>query len=297
MAGNVELHCVLGNTPSFDGGAMFGNAPRALWETWMPPDDLNRVRLACRSLLVRTKGYTVLFEAGIGACMPPKCRERYGVADAEHVLLKSLARLELGHEDITDIVLSHLHFDHAGGLLSAWQEGREPELLFPNAKYYVTDEARQRAASPHYRDKASFIPVLNQKLALSQRLVKLRPGQMLCFDELELHPRQSDGHTPGMLCSDLRWGSNRLVVAADLIPGRAWVHLPITMGYDRYPELLINEKEALLAELAQEDAWLFYTHDPEVAVSKVRLDETRHVFSAVDCREDLRGMAFAFSPE
>jgi len=284
----MKLISVLGNAQKLDGGAMFGNVPKLLWGNWTPPDEFNRIQLATRSLLVRTGNHTLLFETGIGAYMEPKYRERYGVQESEHIQLKSIEQTGISHKDITGIILSHLHFDHAGGLLSAWQEGKEPELLFPNAQYYVSEQAWERATHPHYRDKVSFIPLLNQQLEHSQRLVQLKNSDILTFDELEVRFFQSNGHTPGMLCSDLRWNKNRLVFAADLIPGRFWVHLPITMGYDRFPELLINEKETLLSSLAEENAWLFYTHDPEIAVSKVQFDDMRKTFIAIECRPYLK---------
>ncbi len=283
----MKLYSVASNRFKLDGGAMFGNAPRTVWERWLPPDEQNRIRLATRALLVITQKETILFETGIGAHMEPKLRDRYGVDEPEHMLLKSLAQKGITPADVTRIFCSHLHFDHAGGLLSAWQEDREPELLFPNARYYVSEEAWERATHPHPRDRASFIPSLNRQLEQSQRLTLIKKGDVLSFDELELRFFHSDGHTPGLLCSDLRYGSERLVYAADLIPGRAWVHLPISMGYDRFPELLVDEKNALLTSLAKENAWLFYVHDPEFAVSKVKYDEEHKTFVAVEERQVL----------
>ena len=284
----MKLNSLPGNTMRLDGGAMFGNAPKALWERWITPDKLNRIRLASRSLLVSTGNHKVLFETGVGAYMEPRLRERYGVEETGHLLLKSLEEIGISHEDVTEIILSHLHFDHAGGLLSAWQEGKEPDLLFPNARYYVSEEAWKHARHPHYRDKASFLPVLNQKLEESKRLVQVKNGDILSFDGLKVRLLESNGHTMGMLCSDLRWDKNRLVFAADLVPGRFWVHIPITMGYDRFPELLVNEKETLLTSLAAEDAWLFYTHDPEIALSKVQFDAARNTFVAIENHKDLK---------
>ena len=110
MEKNVKLYSLLGNTQKLDGGAMFGNAPKVLWEKWMHPDELNRIQLATRSLLVRTKNHTIVFEVGIGAYMDPKYRERYGVVETEHMLLKVLDQNGFSHKDITDIILSHLHF-------------------------------------------------------------------------------------------------------------------------------------------------------------------------------------------
>ena len=140
---------------------MFGNCPRAVWERWCPPDALGRIALACRALLVREDGgRTVLLEAGIGSFFAPKLRERFGVQESEHVLLSSLAALGVKPDDVDVIVLSHLHFDHAGGLLAAWAEGVAPALAFPRARYVVGARAWARARAPHFRDRASFIPEL-----------------------------------------------------------------------------------------------------------------------------------------
>jgi glyoxylase-like metal-dependent hydrolase (beta-lactamase superfamily II) len=283
----MQLYSVLSNAFKLDGGAMFGNAAKAVWERWLPADDHNRIRLATRALLLISKKETILFETGIGGYMDPKFRDRYGVDEPGHVLLESLSQKGVSPADVTHIICSHLHFDHAGGLLSTWKEGREPKLLFPNAQYYVGEEAWERANHPHPRDRASFIPQLQDKLAQSKRLTLIRKGTVISFDEFELRFFHSDGHTPGLLCSDLLFGNDRLVYASDLIPGRFWVHLPISMGYDRFPELLIDEKSALLTSMAKENSWLFYVHDPDFAVSQVRVDDERKTFVAVDALKDL----------
>ena len=132
------LTSLLGNSQQLDGGAMFGNAPRAVWAGWLAPDAANRVALACRCLLVEEgDGRRILLETGIGAFFEPKLRERYGVVEERHVLLDSLAEAGFSHEDVDVVVLSHLHFDHAGGLLAPWKEGEAPSLLFPNATFVV----------------------------------------------------------------------------------------------------------------------------------------------------------------
>lgn len=283
----MQLYSVPSNAYKLDGGAMFGNAAKTVWERWLPADDRNRLSLATRPLLVLTQKETILFETGIGAYMEPKYRDRYGVDEPDHMLLKSLAEKGISQRDVTRIFISHLHFDHAGGLLSAWQAGKEPELLFPNAKYYVGEEAWERANHPHPRDRASFIPQLHKQLEQSQRLVLIKRDDVFHFDEFDLNFYHSDGHTPGLLCADLRYGTGRMVYASDLIPGRFWVHLPISMGYDRFPELLIDEKKALLDSMANKNAWLFYVHDPDFSVSKVHFDDEQKTYSAVDAQQDL----------
>ena len=281
-----QLWSIEGNSQRLDGGAMFGNAPKALWERWAAPDERNRIELACRALLVRDDDRWILFETGIGAFFEPQLKDRFGVEEPNHVLLESLAEVGLTDADINVVVLSHLHFDHAGGLLAAWEEGREPRLLFPNARYIVSARAWDRANRPHPRDKASFIPELQPLLYASNRLeVVVGPSSPTLGPEFRLH--HSDGHTPGLLCTEIPGQSGPVLFAADLIPGRAWVHTSITMGYDRFPELLIDEKEALLANIVAEHGWAFYTHDPAVAASRVlRSPEGR--FSAAEPRPHLR---------
>ena len=134
----MELWSVQGNSQRLDGGAMFGNCPRVLWARWCEPDDQGRIALACRCLLVREdSGRVVLLETGIGSFFPPKLRDRYGVQEPEHVLLRSLAAQGVHPKDVDVIVLSHLHFDHAGGLLAAWADGQPPRLAFPSARFVV----------------------------------------------------------------------------------------------------------------------------------------------------------------
>jgi len=259
---------------------MFGNAPRALWEKWAAPDELNRIELACRALLASPlEGKTVLFETGIGAFFEPRMRERYGVQESQHVLIDSLREAGFEHEDIDVVVLSHLHFDHAGGLLAAWHEGREPELLFPNATYVVGAQHWQRALQPHPRDRASFIPELPGLLQASGRL-EVVDGEYSKVLGHSVRFSYSDGHTPGLMLAEIvgqaRAGEGAhggVVFCADLIPGRSWVHVPITMGYDRNAELLIDEKRRFLEDKLARNVHLFFTHDPQVALAQVGRDE------------------------
>jgi glyoxylase-like metal-dependent hydrolase (beta-lactamase superfamily II) len=283
------LTSVLGNSQRLDGGAMFGNAPRAVWEKWIAPDERNRIPLACRCLVVRDGGRVLLLETGIGAFFEPALRERYGVVEAHHVLLESLAADGIGPEDVDVIVLSHLHFDHAGGALGRYEPGAPLGLAFPRATFVVGAEAWQRALSPHARDRASFIPGLTDLLADSGRLELVEGGGSAALgDGFRFH--LSSGHTPGLLLTEIEMPAGPVLFAADLIPGRAWVHLPITMGYDRYPELLIDEKAALLGELEGRGGRLFFTHDPSIALGKVARD-ARGRYHTVDERPELRALA------
>lgn len=269
---------VLGNGQRLDGGSMFGNVPRVVWSKWIAPDEQGRIGLACRGMLVEIGEKKILCETGIGAFFEPKMAERFGVQTPQtHVLLESLSKRGISHEDIDYVILSHLHFDHAGGLLpafsnSAASNSSEP-LLFPNAIYVVGEEAFLRSQAPHPRDRASFIPGLNEKLQSSGRLKVLKEGEVLEEFLGTLSFFISNGHTPGQLHTIVHGKKSKIIFAGDLVPGTAWAHLPVTMGYDRYPEKLIDEKKHLYEDILTKEDWVFYTHDTEVVCSQIEKNE------------------------
>lgn len=268
---------------------MFGHAPRPLWSKWCKPDELGRIELACRAVLVEMNGMRVLLETGIGAFFSPKLKERYGVVENEHVLLRSLERLGLTDQDVDAVVLSHLHFDHAGGLLAAYVEGAALRLLFPRARFIVGKTAFERAKAPHRRDKASFIDGLTELLEASGRLVVLPEG---ATKHSELGDRftffETNGHTPGMVHTTVHGEHGSLLFAADLIPGVPWLTPAITMGYDRFAEQLVNEKTRVLDSIVASGGWVAFTHDPHVALATVVADE-RGGYRAKVTRSDADG--------
>ncbi len=283
----MKLLSLEGNSQKLDGGAMFGNCPRSLWARWCPPDEENRIPLACRALLVvEDTGRKILFETGVGAFFEPKLRERYGIVEPEHVLLRSLSEAGYSAEEIDLVVLSHLHFDHAGGLLSQWREDEAPRLVFENAYYVVGQKAWERARNPHPRDRASFIPEVPALLEAS--------GRIECVDERHCESlgdryrfEVSDGHTPGMMLTRIEAETpGPIHFLGDLVPGVPWIHAPITMGYDRYPERLIDEKEKIFERIAADGEWAFLCHDPEVAACRIEKSEAGR-FVARDERRSL----------
>jgi glyoxylase-like metal-dependent hydrolase (beta-lactamase superfamily II) len=281
------IHSVEGNRQRLDGGSMFGNVPRALWARWAPPDEEHRIDLACRAFLIhdRQAERRILLEAGIGVFFEPKLQQRFGVVEPGHELLLNLAALGVDPEQIDLVVLSHLHFDHAGGLLTPWRPGGDFELVFPRARFVVGETAWQRARSPHPRDRASFIPELLDLLEASGRLERVRGSESDTLGP-DFSFFVSDGHTPGMLLTRLL---DRLAFCGDLIPGRPWMHLPVTMGYDRFPERLIDEKSEFLSLGLERGTRLLLTHDPGCASCRIAKDD-RGRFGPVEELERLEGL-------
>lgn len=269
---SITVTSIEGNRQWLDGGSMFGNVPRPVWEKWVRPDALGRIELACRAMLVRAGGKLILCETGIGNFFDPAMAERYGVREKDHRLVANLAAAGVNPDDVDFVVLSHLHFDHAGGLLPSYEEAKagNDEILFRKAKYVTGKKGFDRALHPHARDRASFIPGLAEKLRASGRLILV---------DSESHPevlpdilsfRFTDGHTPGQMHTVVKGESGTMIFAGDLVPGRAWVHVPVSMGYDRFPEQVIDEKEDLYRLAVPGKWWVFYTHDAACAASRVQ---------------------------
>ncbi len=205
--------------------------------------------------------------------LPPHLRARYGVSEENHRLLDSLREVQLSPEEIDVVVLSHLHFDHAGGLLTTWRDGAAQELAFPRARFVVSRQAWERARTPHPRDRASFVPGLCNLLESSGRLALVEDGaghSDLLGRSYEL--THSHGHTPGLLVTRVDSARGPITFISDCVPGVPWLRLPITMGYDRHPELLVEEKRGVLQRILREDGWVFFTHDPTTAACRLRSD-------------------------
>lgn len=273
----VKLTSLNGNSQLLDGGAMFGNAPKALWSRWTQPDELGRIPLACRSLYVEIDGIKILLETGIGAFFEPKMAERFGVQNpSKLMLIDSMQKLSIDPDEIDFVILSHLHFDHAGGLLASFEDSQKGnnELNFKTANYVVGAEALRRSENPHLRDRASFIPELNTKLKDSGRLLVIdegATGHNALPNNIEFI--YSHGHTPGQMLTKVNGTNESVIFTGDLVPGTHWVNLPITMGYDRFAEKVIDEKQNLYASSDLKKTWMFYTHDISTAMSKVQLNE------------------------
>jgi glyoxylase-like metal-dependent hydrolase (beta-lactamase superfamily II) len=247
-----------------DGGAMFGVVPKVLWRREHPADELNRIEMVSRSLLVAGEGRLVLVNTGIGQNWPAKERAIYAVDEGVR-LQRSLAELGYGPEEVTHIVQTHLHFDHAGGLTA--DGGGSPRLLFPRAEYLLQKRHYQWAQSPSERDRASFRPDGWECLARSGQL-RLLEGEEEILPGLFLH--LVHGHTPGQQLLRVSDGRVSLLYCSDLVPLACQVRVPWIMAYDLNPLETLEEKRRLLGQAAAEGWLLFLEHDPAVAACRVR---------------------------
>lgn len=277
----MEYFFVDGNRYSLDGGAMFGHVPRALWSQWYTPDENNCVPLASHCLVVRHEQRTLLFETGIGHYLAPKYARRFGLEGDVNQLPVNLNKRGVLPGDVTDVILSHLHFDHAGGLMPDWPAREEGswQPLFPNARYWVGATQFARAQAPHVRDRASYIPDLCDKLKKTGRLHLISPDEPAppeLADILTFH--FSDGHTLGLMHALIHGTTPTIFFASDLIPGTRWIHIPINTGYDRCPEKGADEKRAFLEKAVQHRWLVMYPHDPQTAASHVLYNQDRNRF-------------------
>ncbi len=287
MEKDIKMTDLPGNSMKLDGGAMFGNAPRILWQKWIRPDENNLIDIGARSLLIESDRYKILFETGPGAYMSSEMKKRFQIVQNDHVLLKSLEKHGVEPLDITHVIISHLHFDHAGGMLEQWsKKNKELKLVFKNACYITGRLNFYRSCAPHLRDKASFIPGLDSLLSKSGQLDLKDDSDTLELGGVHIEFIESHGHTPGMILSHIKAGGIDIIFMGDLVPGTSWVNLPITMGYDRNAELLIDEKSRVLKRAFDNKALLFYTHDPVYAVSKLDFDMEKQRYIPVDLKKE-----------
>lgn len=260
--GRFELHEVRDGTIALDGGAMFGVVPRPLWEKRFAPDERNRIALAVRCLLICDGPRKILVDDGVGTRWDGKHREMYGIDTSERDLERELARAGLNREDITDVVLTHLHFDHAGGTTND-----AGALTFPNATYHLQRRHWKWAHQPSEKDKGSFRPEDFHALEASGRL-HLLEGATELYDGVHLFI--SEGHTVGLQLVRVETDAGTWVFCGDLVPTTAHLKPAWVAAYDLYPLTVIEEKKQLMAQAIEEGWVLFLEHDPKVAACTVK---------------------------
>jgi len=256
-----------------DGGSMFGVVPKLLWERRHPADALNRVELSLNCLLLRGEGRTILVDNGMGDGWKSRDLEMYGLERPEGDLLSDLGRRGIEPDDVTDVVLTHLHFDHAGGTVRL--EGNGPRLTFPRATHWLQSQNMRWGEAPTERDRRSY----------------LRPKWSLLFDEYPDQIRLLDGpqeilpgievlvvngHTPGQQLVLVGDEERRLLFCGDLIPYLSHLRIPWIMAFDLNPLLTLNEKREILARAADEGWVLAFQHDREFEACTVRASDGQY---------------------
>ncbi len=245
-----------------DGGSMFGSVPKPLWSREHPADERNRIRLAMRCLLLDDGRRRVLVDVGIGAKFTEKLVDIYRVEQAL-TLEGALADLHLTPADVTDVVLTHLHFDHAAG--ATRRAGARLVPALPNARYHVRQTNLDNARSPNPRERASYMSENFEPLAgagvLESGESTATPWEGVTF----IH---AEGHTRGQRLVRVAGEGGTLYFVADLIPTRSHVRIPFVMGYDMAVIETMAEKRTLLERAAAEHAWICLEHDPEVALGR-----------------------------
>jgi glyoxylase-like metal-dependent hydrolase (beta-lactamase superfamily II) len=240
-----------------DGGAMFGAVPKALWNREAPADDQNRILLATRSLVVSDGNRKLVVDLGCGDKWSEKNRAIFSIGDEPYIPL----------EGITDVLLTHLHFDHVGGISRI--ENGEVTPNYPDARHYVSAANYENGKHPNVREKASYLaenidPLSQVPLTLTSDGDEIWPG-------LTVHV--ANGHTRGLQWIKLSDGGKTLVYPSDINPTSKHLPTPFVMGYDMCAEVAMEDKRKLLAEAA-ENRWLVvFEHDPEIDAGYIELDE------------------------
>lgn len=253
----MNLYTIDTGNFKLDGGAMHGVVPKTMWEKWNPSDSNNLCSWAMRSLLVEVDNRLILIDTGIGNKQDDKFFGHYYL-HGEATLASSLQKHGFHQDDITDVFLTHLHFDHVGGAVERVEDKLIP--TFKNATYWSNESHWQWATAPNAREKASF---------LKENILPLQESGQLQFIPTEENFQFADGfqvkfvsgHTEAMMLPFLHYKGHQILYCADLLPSVAHLSIPWVMAYDTRPLLTLKEKEAIIPTAAKEDWLLFFEHD------------------------------------
>ncbi len=252
-----------------DGGAMFGVVPKSMWQKLNPPDEKNLCNWAMRCLLIEEEGRLILIDNGMGNKQDEKFFGHYFL-NGDDTLEKSLAKHGFAKDDITDVFLTHLHFDHCGGSIE--RSGDKLIPAFTNAIYWSNEKHWEWATHPNDREKASF---------LKENILPVKESGMLNFIESKegiefttnIRIRFVNGHTESMMLPQIKYKDKTIVYMADLLPSAAHIPVPYIMAYDTRPLETLKEKKSFLTEAQEEDYILFFEHDPLIECCNLQLTE------------------------
>ncbi len=279
----MKLYPIEAGNFKLDGGAMFGVVPKTLWSRTNPADQNNLIDMAARCLLIENGDKLILIDTGMGDKQSDKFFSYY-YRWGDNSIDNSLKKYGFHRDDITDVFLTHLHFDHCGGSIKWNKERTGYEPAFKNARFWSNDEHWQWAIHPNAREKASFLKENILPIEQSGKLhflKKTSSENYKTFKELGFGVLFADGHTDKQMIPHIRYKGKTIVFMADLLPTAGHIPLPYIMGYDTRPLLTLPEKEAFLKKAVNESFYLFMEHDAynEIITLQntekgVRLDKT-----------------------
>ena len=255
----MKLHIIHAGLFKLDGGAMFGVVPKSLWSRTNPADENNMCSWAMRCLLIEDGDRLILIDNGMGDKQDERFFKHYYL-HGPYSLESSLEDAGFAPGDITDVFLTHLHFDHCGGGVR-WKdrEKKIAETVFSNATYWSNEDHWQWAIKPNAREKASFLHENLMPMQESGQLKLIKPGSDNIFEQFDI--LYVDGHTDKMMIPHIKYRGQTIVFAADLLPSVGHIPLPYVMGYDTRPLLTLEEKRTFLQKAAEEQYIIFFHHD------------------------------------
>ena len=265
--GKYDLYSVETSEFGLDGGAMFGIIPKPVWEKKVSADELNRVNMVTRSLLLVSDEKKILIDTGNGTKWEEKYKQIYNINTDQYNIEKSLGKYGFSSEQITDVICTHMHFDHIGGNTKI--KSGEVVPTFPNAKYWISEENWKLANHPSQKDAGSFIEH-DWKVLAENQMIEIIDGREPFIEGIETIV--THGHTPGLLHPIVSDGSNKLFYGADIFPMVAHIPIPWVMAYDVQPVVTMEEKQKLLQKMEREDWILFFEHDPHIQACTVHKD-------------------------
>ncbi len=254
----MKLHTIETGLFKLDGGAMFGVVPKSIWQRTNPADEHNMCTWSMRCLLIEDGDRLTLIDTGIGDKMDDKLRSHLYL-HGEDTLDRSLAEKGFHNSDITDVFLTHLHFDHCGGAVI--REGEKLVPAFENATYWSNEKHWNWAVYPNDREKASFLKENILPMQESGQLKFVEEKEGISFQE-DVSVRFAFGHTDAMMLPQIRYKDRTIVYMADLLPSTGHIPLPYVMSYDMFPLTTLQEKKAFLQEAVENDYILYLEHDP-----------------------------------